>query len=337
MNAISWSIVLHALAARENLSSEQMRWVMEEIMQGRAGEAEAAAFLMGMRSKGESAAEIADAARVLRAHMLAWTPSRAPVLDTCGTGGDGSATFNVSTATALVVAGAGVPVVKHGNRSVSSKSGSADVLAVLGLSLEDGVAEAQAALDRAGLAFCFAPKFHPALRHVAALRKRLGIPTLFNCLGPLANPAGAARQLLGVGRRGLLDLLAQALAMIGTEHALIVHGADGLDEVTLSGITHVREVTCGAIHSWEWRPEDFGLAPVALSEVQVNDANESAQRVLEVLDGKEGAALRLVLANAAAALRAAERVTTLREGVDAARHAIQSGNARAVLEKLRAR
>jgi anthranilate phosphoribosyltransferase len=331
----TWPRILHALVERRELLAPEIAWVMEEMMQGRAGDAETAAFLLGLRVRGETPGEVAEAARVLRSHMLRWDPGRDDVLDTCGTGGDQSGAFNISTATAFVLAGAGVPVVKHGNRSVSSQSGSADVLAALGVSLEVGCDDARRQLQQAGLAFCFAPNYHPALRHVAAVRKRLGVPSLFNLLGPLANPAGARRQLLGVGQPALLDLLAEALARLGTEHALVVHGAEGLDEVSLAGPTDVREVKNGTVRSWTWTSDDFGLEPVPLSQVRVADPQESAAVVLEVLRGTDGPALRLVLANAAAGLLVAGKATTLRDGVTLARVAVVSGNALGVLERLR--
>ncbi len=326
--------VLAALVARRELSRAQMRAVLQELMSGRCGEAEAAAFLVALRMKGETAAEIAAAAEVLREHMVRWDPGVDGVLDTCGTGGDGTGTFNISTAAAFVVAAAGAPVVKHGNRSVSSRSGSADVLAVLGVHVEGDGAFGRRCLQRAGLAFCFAPHFHPALRHVAALRRRLGVGTLFNCLGPLANPAGAAHQLLGVGRPELLDLMAGALAHLGTRRALVVCGRDGLDEVSLSAPTLVREVRGHTVTAWEWTPADFGLEACTLAELQVDGPEASAATVRAILDGRSGAAARVVLANAAAGLLAAERVDTLAAGVALATEALASGRARAVLAKL---
>jgi anthranilate phosphoribosyltransferase len=327
--------VLHTLLARRELDEASLVALLHELMAGQLCEAETAALLVGLRMKGETAGELAAAARVLRTHMVAWDPGRADVLDTCGTGGDSTGTFNISTATALVVAGAGVPVVKHGNRSVSSKSGSADVLAALGVSIDGDAAQAQRSLREANFAFCFAPRFHPALKHVAPVRRKLGVPTIFNCLGPLANPAGAQRQLLGVGRPELLDLMAGALAKLGIEHALLVHGQEGLDEVSLSAPTHVREVEGGAVRSLTWTPEDFGLAACELAELTVADATASAALIERVLEGVESAAGRVTLANAAAGLLAARRVRSLPEGVELARHSIQSGQARSVLEKLR--
>jgi anthranilate phosphoribosyltransferase len=322
------------LLERRDLAEAQMRGLMGELVSGACGEAEIAAVLVALRMKGETAEEIAAAAAVLREHMVRLDTGRDDVLDTCGTGGDGTGTFNISTATALVVAAAGVPVVKHGNRAVSSRSGSADVLAALGVKVEGDAAFARRCLDGAGLAFCFAPHFHPALRHVAAVRRRLGARTLFNYLGPLANPARATYQLLGVGRADLLDRLAGALARLGARRALLVCGADGLDEVSLSGPTHVREVRGSCIEAREWTDRDFGLAPCSLAELRADGPEESAAVIRAVLDGVDGPAARLVLANAAAALLAAERVRTLPEGVDRAAEAIRNDGGRQVLARL---
>ena len=327
---------LTALVDRRDLGEGAMRAVMQDVMTGRCGEAETAALLVALRMKGETAEELATAAAVLREHMVRLDTGRADVLDTCGTGGDGSGTFNISTAVALVSAGAGVPVVKHGNRAVSGRSGSADVLAALGVAVEGDAAWARRCLDETGLAFCFAPHFHPALRHVAPVRGRLQVRTLFNCLGPLANPAGAAYQLLGVGRPELLDPLAGALARLGTRRALLVCSRDGLDEVSLSGPTLVRQVERGRVSGWEWVPGDFGLAPCTLAELRADGPEESAAVIRAVLEGRGGAARRVVLANAAAALLAAERVATPAEGVARAADAVDSGRARRVLERLAA-
>src|SRR5262249_48450087 len=239
--ASNFGTALAAVVERRDLEPALMRSFMQALITGQCGEAEAAALLVALRMKGETASEVAAAAAVLREHMVRLETGRDGVLDTSGTGGDGSGTFNISTATALVVAGAGVPVVKHGNRAVSSRSGSADVLAELGVAVEGNADWPQRCLDNAGMAFCFAPHFHPALKHVAALRGRAGVRPLFNCLGPLANPAGAHYQLIGVGRPELLDPMAGALAQLGTRRALLVWGKDGLDEVSLSSPTLVRE------------------------------------------------------------------------------------------------
>jgi anthranilate phosphoribosyltransferase len=330
-----YAACLAAVIERRHLDPAVMSAFMRSLMAGRCGEAEAAALLIALRMKGETADELAAAAGVLRDHMVRLQTGRDGVLDTSGTGGDGSGTFNISTATALVVAGAGVPVVKHGNRAVSSRSGSADVLGELGVAIEGDAAWPQRCLDTAGMAFCFAPHFHPALKHVAALRRRLGVRTLFNCLGPLANPAGATYQIIGVGRPELLDPLAGALAQLGTRRALVVWGKDGLDEVTLSGPTLVREVRSGTVTPHEWTPRDFGLEPCSLADLRADDARVSAATVWALLAGEDGPARRVVLANAAAALLAAERVSTLAEGVARAAESLDSGRARRGLEQLR--
>jgi anthranilate phosphoribosyltransferase len=256
------------------------------------------------------------------------------VLDTCGTGGDGLHTFNVSTAAALVVAACGVAVVKHGNRGVSSSSGSADVLAALGVPVDVGPEEVLSCLERTGLGFCFAPRFHPAMKHVAGVRKSLGFRTLFNLLGPLCNPARPAYQVLGVGRLELLDPMAQALAKLGTQNAYVVHAEDGLDEVSLGAITHARRASGGRTVATSWTPGDFGLSHVSVARLRVRDAAESAERIRQVLAGERGHWRDVVLANAAIGLLAAEKVQGIPEGVLAAQRAIDDGKAREVLRQL---
>jgi anthranilate phosphoribosyltransferase len=280
--------------------------------------------------------EVAAAAGVLREQMVRFETGRSNVLDTSGTGGDGVGTFNISTATALVAAGAGVPVVKHGNRAVSSRSGSADVLTELGVAVADDAARARRCLDEAGMAFCFAPHYHPVVARVAAIRQRLKVRTLFNCLGPLVNPAGAAYQLMGVGRSDLLDPVSGALARLGTRHALLVHGQDGLDEVSLSAPTLVREVRGSTVSSWEWTPADFELEPCSLEALRADGPRASALLVRAVLKGENGPARRIVLANTAAALLATERVAAPADGVRLAAESIDSGRAMNVLERLAA-
>ncbi len=257
--------------------NRSVRALVHEIISGGCDEAETAALLIGLRMKGESAEEIAAAASVLRELMIPLETGRSGVLDTCGTGGDGSGTFNISTAAALVAAAAGVPVVKHGNRAVSSRSGSADVLAALGVEVEMSAAVARRCLDRAGMAFCLAPLFHPALRHVAPLRRRLGVRTLFNAIGPLANPANASHQLLGVGWPELLDRLAGAMARLGTRRAFLVCSEDGLDEVSLSAPTDVRELRDKRIIAHKWTPSDFGLAPCSLADLPPKGRRKALQ------------------------------------------------------------
>lgn len=331
--SFSCAELLGAAIEHRPLSAEQMRAFLGSLMTGTCNEAEAAALLVALRMKGETPSEVAAAAAVMREHMIRLDTGRDDVLDTCGTGGDGSGTFNISTAAALVAAGAGVAVVKHGNRAMSSRSGSADVLAALGVKIDLDAAGARRCLNDAGLAFCFAPQFHPAMRHVAGLRRRLGVRTLFNCLGPLANPANAPYQLLGVGRPELLETLAGALAELGSRHALLVCGRDGLDEVSLSAPTLVREVRNGTIQAWEWTPADFGLEECNLADLRAADAEESARIIRSVLAGASGPALRIVVANAAAALLAADQAATLREAVARATDAIRSGKAGEVLAK----
>lgn len=329
-----FAATLAALLERRDLPAVHICELMHGILGGSWGDVEMGALLVALHAKGETAEELAAAAAVLREYCVPLAPGRKDVLDTCGTGGDGACTFNISTAAALVAAGAGVPVVKHGNRAISSRSGSADVLAALGVRLEMDASTARRCLERAGMAFCLAPQFHPRMKHIGEVRRRLGVRTLFNCLGPLANPAGAAYQLLGVGRPEWLDRMAAALARLGTRRALLVCGRDGLDEVSLSGPTLVREVVGGDVAMREWTPEDFGLAPCRLEELRVAGAEESAAVIRAVLNGEEGPAQRMVLANTAAALVAAERVTSLKEGVAVAAASIDDGRASHVLEEL---
>ena len=317
-----------------DLDAERMHELMRGVLVGTCAEAEVAALLIALRMKGETAEELAAAAEVMREFMIPLETGRDDVLDTCGTGGDGSRTFNISTATALVAAGAGVPVVKHGNRAVSSRTGSADVLTALGVAVGSDAADCRRSLDHAGMAFCFAPSFHPALKHVGGVRRRLGVRTIFNALGPLANPARAPYQLLGVGRPEWLDRMAAALARLGIRHAFLVCGRDGLDEVTLSSATLVREVRGSTVTIHEWTARDFGLEPCKLDDLRVTTPEESAALIRSVLAGQAGPALRIVLANVAAALLAAERVGSLGEGVARAEDSIQSGRARRVLERL---
>ncbi|HVK13579.1 MAG TPA: anthranilate phosphoribosyltransferase [Gemmataceae bacterium] len=331
-----YSTGLPLLLDRQDLPERLIRAAVMDLATGSFHEAEAAAFLVALRAKGESATELAAAGKMLRTLMDRLPRSDEPVLDTCGTGGDGTGTFNISTAVSLVVAGAGVRVVKHGNRSVSSRSGSADVLTALGVNIEGGRAWAERTLNDVGFAFCFAPHFHSAMAKIAPVRRRLGVRTIFNFLGPLLNPAGAEHQLLGVGAADLLDRLAGALAQLGTRRAFLVHGRDGIDEVSLSGPTSVRMVTPDGVKALEWTPADFGLEPVQLADLRADGPHASATTIRQVLAGEVGPARRIVLANAAAGLLTAGRVTDLRDGVSVAEQAIDSGAARTVLERLAA-
>jgi anthranilate phosphoribosyltransferase len=256
------------------------------------------------------------------------------VIDTCGTGGDASGTFNVSTAAAIVAAAAGVPVAKHGNRSVTSKSGSADVLAGLGVNIAASVAQVERCLEELGICFCFAPLMHPAMKNVAAVRKELGIRTIFNLLGPLANPAGADYQLLGVGRPETRSMIASALRVLGTKRSFVVSGADGLGEVTLADATRVTEVSADAMREFTWLPEDFGIARAPLDAISIAGPAESVALVKEVLGGKQGPARDIVLLNAAAGLHLVGRAQSLSEAVELAREALDSGSARRLLADL---
>ena len=326
--------ILTRICGGENLPLTEMAQVVDAVMQGKCRDEEIAALLLALREKGETVEEIAGAAQALRQHMTPIRTSRPGVIDTCGTGGDRSGTFNISTAAALVTAAAGVPVAKHGNRSITSKSGSADVLAALGVNIEATVPTVEHCLDEIGICFCFAPQLHPAMKHVAAVRRQLGVPTIFNLLGPLCNPAGAPYQLLGVGRPNLRPLLSAALGLLGTQRAVVVCGADGLDEVTLSGPTHVSLVTPEDCRDVSWTPEEFGLASAALDHLQAADPQASAAMIRRILDGAPGTPRAIVVLNAAAALWTADRSGDLAVCAQLAAEAIDSGGARKVLADL---
>ncbi len=328
---------LELVEAGRDLPREQAFQTMGLIMEGRCGEEEIARFLAALHRKGETVAEIAGAALALRQHMTPIRTSRSDVLDTCGTGGDRSGTFNISTAAALVAAAAGVAVAKHGNRAATSRSGSADVLAELGVNVDADVARVQQCLDELGVCFCFAPLLHRAMKHVAAVRKKLGTPTIFNILGPLANPAAAPLQVLGVGRSELQPVLAEALAMLGSRRTLVVHGCDGLDEVTLSGPTRVIEVCAGRRRQFFWTPDDFDLPLADLGAMQVAGPAESAAMIREVLAGGPGPARDIVVANAAAALWTAGKHASTAGCAALAAQAIDGGAAAELLARLAAR
>ncbi len=304
---------------------------IDQMMRGAWSAEQIGEFLLALRAKGESVAEIAGAATALRRHMTPIRSCRSGLLDTCGTGGDASGTFNISTAAALVTAAAGVPVAKHGNRSITSKTGSADVLAALGVCIDAPVSTVQLCLDELGICFCFAPHLHPAMKHVAPVRRQLGVPTIFNLLGPLCNPASAPFQLLGVGRLPLQEKLAAALKHLGTERAVVVTGSDGLDEVTLSGLTHATLVTSRECVPFEWNPGDFGFQPAPLNSLTVADPTGSAQLIQHVLAGQPGPAREIVILNAAAALWTARFHSDPKICASAAAEAIDQGTAQKLL------
>jgi anthranilate phosphoribosyltransferase len=310
---------------------------IRDIKSGTVDEALATAILVALRCKGESAEELTAGAMVLRESMLSIDSKGRTVIDTCGTGGDDAGTFNISTAAALVTAACGVAVVKHGNRAVSSRSGSADLLEALGIPIENGPEAAQENLDNLGFAFCFAPHMHPGLGAIAALRRKLRIRTVFNFLGPLANPARAPFQVIGVGRREMLDPISEAIRRLGIRKAIVVHGEDRLDEVTLSGITHVRVVTPEKVRIESWSPDDFGLKFADVSEIQASSSAESAEIVSRLMDGQNGPAKDYVLANAATALWCAGAVESLRDGVSMADTALRRGAVRQLVHRLRGR
>jgi anthranilate phosphoribosyltransferase len=326
---------LERLAAGRSLSREETEELFGRLMDGELSEPLKAAILIALRMKGEVAAEICGAAGAMRRRVVTIPHSRALVIDTCGTGGDGRGTFNISTAAALVAAAAGLPVAKHGNRSVSSRSGSADVLAALGVRIEADAATAARALDELGIAFLFAPLLHPAMREVMPVRRELGVRTIFNLLGPLTNPAGARRQLLGVYAAHLVPLIGQVLAELGTDHALVVHGADGLDEITTTGSTHVAEVRGNEVRCYEIEPEHFGLPRACLADLAGGTPEENAARMERLLAGEPGPLADVTVANAGAALYVGGLAADLAAGAALARAALAAGAAGAKLAALR--
>ncbi len=325
---------LGRLAAGEDLSMDEMSAAIEAVIEGRLSDGETGILLMALRAKGETCQELAGAARALRRHMTPIRTRRTGVIDTCGTGGDGSGTFNISTAAALVVAAAGVPVAKHGNRGITSKTGSADALAALGVNVHASVERVERCLDQLGICFCFAPLLHPSMKKVAQVRKKLGVPTIFNLLGPLSNPAAAPFQVVGVGRPELRPLLAEALLLLGTTRAVVVQGEDGLDEVTLAGPTRVTEVAGGGLRNFSWTPADFGFSPASLDSLAVENPQQSAAMIREILQGTQGSPRDIVVLNAAAALWTAGLANTPSACAKLAAAAIESGAAGELLKRL---
>ncbi|MEX0794036.1 MAG: anthranilate phosphoribosyltransferase [Pirellulaceae bacterium] len=319
-----------------DLQFEEMAVCIGEIMQGHWSEDQIARLLMAINAKGPAVDEVAGAAHAMRQNMTRIHTHHTQFIDTCGTGGDGSGTFNISTAAALVIAASGVPVAKHGNRSVTSKSGSADVLSVLGVNINATVEQVENCLNEVGICFCFAPLMHGSMRHVAAVRKSLGVPTIFNLLGPLCNPAGAPFQLMGVGKPELRQLMAAALAKLGTNRSVLVTGRDGMDEVTLQDATEVTLVSSDGLEQLEWTPEDFGVKRTSSDSLIVDGPVASADKIRRVLEGEQGAAQDIVVLNSAAALWTIGAEKDLRSCADRALAAIQSGAARDILVHLAA-
>ncbi len=322
-----------AVADGRPLSASEAEAAFDIIMSGDATPSQIGGFLMALRVRGETVEEITGAARAMRAKMLT-IDAPAGAIDTCGTGGDASGTYNISTACQFVVAGCGVPVAKHGNKALSSKSGAADVLAALGVNLDCDMALVEKSLREAGTCFMMAPRHHSAMRHVGPTRVELGTRTIFNLLGPLSNPAGTKRQLIGVFQHQWTEPMALVLGELGTERAWVVHGSDGLDEITTTGSTYVSEIKDGAVTSFEVTPEDAGLPRADPADLKGGDAETNAKAITDMLDGAEGPYRDIVLLNAAAALVVADKAGDLKAGVGQAAEAIASGRAKETLGNL---
>lgn len=330
--------ILNQLLESKDLSHDQMLTVMQQVMSGELSEAQIAALLIALRIKGETVDEIAAAATVMRQlSTKVHISNAAHLVDTCGTGGDGIQTFNVSTVSAFVAAAAGAKVAKHGGRSVSSTCGSADVLEVLGVNVNKTADEVAASVDEIGIGFMFAPNHHSAMKYAAPVRKALGVRTIFNLLGPLTNPASAKRQVMGVFDQALTGKLAQVLQKLGSEHVLVVHGADGMDEISFTGDTYIAELKDGKVTEYTISPKQFGLSEHELKDIQIQNAEESKAMIIDVLKGKKGAARDIVLMNAGAAIYTAGIATTLEAGIATAANMIDEGKALATLEALQAR
>jgi anthranilate phosphoribosyltransferase len=325
--------LLDRAARSEIFDEEEIADALLTLMSDQASDIQRAAFLMALRVRGETPPEITGAAQLLRDRMLAVDIPPGAV-DIVGTGGDGHGTYNVSTCAAIVAAGAGVTVAKHGNRSVSSKSGASDVLQALGVKIDLSPEEVAGTIAKAGIAFMWAPMHHPAMKIWAPARAALKTRTLFNLLGPIANPARVTRQIVGVFHQRWVEPIADALTNLGAEHVWVVHGADGMDELTTTGPTTVAELSQGSVAVFEITPEQAGLPRASIADLQGGDAETNARAILDVLDGKHGPYRDIVLLNAGAALIVGERAASITEGVERAAHAIDTGKAKAALERL---
>ena len=326
--------LIEKLARREDLGSEEAAAAMAEVMEGRATAAHIAGFLVGLAMKGERPAEIVGLARTMRSHAVQISRPQERVFDTCGTGGDRAGTFNISSCVALVVAACGVRVAKHGNRSVSSLSGSADVFEALGVRVSASPAVVERCLAEAYIGFFFAPTFHPAMRHAAEARRDLGIRTAFNLLGPLTNPAGARRQLVGVPRPEFTELLARSLMLLGSDRVWVVHGADGIDEISTTGYTKISECRDGSVNTFYLHPTDVGLPKATVASLKGGDPHENARIIHGVLAGQRGPARDVVLLNAGAALFIAGEAKSAEDGMLRASRAIDRQDARRTLDRL---
>ncbi len=332
---MTYSQTLETLLNRQDLNYDAMLAVMSQVMAGELTHAQIAGFIIALRAKGETVAEISAAATVMRglSTKVAITET-ANLVDTCGTGGDGIQTFNVSTVSAFIAAAAGAKVAKHGGRSVSSTCGSADVLEALGVNVNLTPEQVANAVDTIGIGFMFAPNHHSAMKHAAPVRRELGVRTLFNLLGPLTNPAGAKRQVMGVFEKGLTGKLAHVLQALGSEHVMLVHGADGMDEISFTGDTFVAELKDGVVREYVLNPAQFELPIYVLSDIQIKDANASKEMILKVLNGEKGAARDIVLMNAGAAIYVAGVTSSLQLGIAKAAEVIDNGLALAKLNAL---
>jgi anthranilate phosphoribosyltransferase len=326
--------MIQAVQSGRDLSAQEMQQTIQAMLLGQVDGAAMGSLLLALRNKGESVSELAGAARALRQQMTPIASTCRPLLDTCGTGGDGTKSFNISTAAALVAAAAGANVAKHGNRKITSASGSADVLGQLGIRIDAPRPVVERCLEELGIAFCFAPLLHPAMKQVAEVRRGLGVPTLFNYLGPLCNPAGATHQILGVGKAVLQDKMADALGQLGIQRALVVRGLDGMDEISLCRPTRVVQVEGSTKQTWEWLPEDFGLPTIRQEDLMVEGVEQSALVIRQVLAGELGPARDIVVANAAAGVWIVGLEPSIQEAVGRCQEAIDSGRALQILHNL---
>ena len=322
------------LVEKQNLTQQEAEQAMNEIMEGKATDAQIAAFLVGLRIKGETIDEITACAKIMREKANKINPKANFLVDTCGTGGDGSSTFNISTASAFVAAGAGISVAKHGNRSVSSKSGSADVLQALGVNINLNPKDVEKCIEETGIGFMFAPLFHPAMKYAMNARKQLGIRTIFNILGPMTNPANAKSQIIGAFSPALIADIASAMKNLGSRHVLVVNG-DGLDEISLSSKTKVCELNNGRIEIYDLNPEDYGIELRPLNDVLGGTPEENAKIIIDILSGEKGPERDIVLLNSAAAIMATDKVSGYQDGLEIAKQSIDSGSALKKLEALR--
>lgn len=325
--------VIAKLAERQDLTSSEAREAMSEIMSGNTTEGQIAGFLMGLRSKGETPDEIAGCARAMREKAVRIQSANPAVIDTCGTGGDSSGTFNISTTAAIIASAAGATVAKHGNRAVSSRCGSADVLKALGVNIEIPVEKVSKVLEEVGITFLFAPHMHQAMKYAVGVRKDLSIRTIFNILGPLTNPAGAKRQVLGVFRASLTETMARVLKDLGSEHALVVHGDGGLDELSTVGATKVSELRNDSVSTYQLKAEDVGVHMASPEAIRGGDTVQNAEIITGILGGNNGAPREIAVLNAGAAIFVAGRAPSLKDGVREARAALDNGSAKKKLKQ----